>query len=444
MGCASANGFAPPRSTIQTSAFVGDSIPQSHKPIRSSEKGSTALQAALLPNVVTKISPPVRNAILFSTAAVAVYKNRSKFYPGSAPDPAFDEPLPEGQMGCPFVGNLGVIFDSGDKETGPGKFWRKQAAKVTNRKIFKYMFLGKPVIMLSGMKNIKEAFNTEFKRIKTGSSIKNFRKLFGGENLLFITDADRHQYMRRLLGQSMTPEAISKSIPALVTGASQQIDSLKNNPTVEMEQVLTSFTLDVAWRQILGLGLEEDEVRTFERMTDDWVGSIANLRAMLLPGIEKTKSGKAWKYLTEKIERKIDDLERNGPDGSTMSYMVYARDEEDETKRLTRQEIIDNALLLILAGSETAASTLTVAMLALGLNKDAFAKLKEEQTKLVAEKGEELTRSILDRDCPYLDAVIKETMRIKPIAGSGALRFAQETFTIDGKQIPKGYGVTFK
>jgi cytochrome P450 len=451
LGSTSVNGFAPPISAIRsssTSSFViGDRIPGTvaPTPIRPL-KGSSTLKCALLPNVVTKISPPVRNAILFGTAAVAVYKNRRKFYPGSEPDSSFSEPLPEGRLGCPFVGNLGVIFNSGDNESGPGKFFRKQAASVgdANRKIFKYMFFGKPTIMLSGMKNIKEAFNTEFKRIKTGVALKSFSNLFGAENLLFVQDPDRHQYMRRLLGQSMTPEAISNSIPALVTGATKQIDTLKSNPTSEMEQVLTSFTLDVAWRQILGLGLEEDEIETFYKATEDWIGGIVDLKVILLPGYEKTKSGKARKYLVEKIERKIDDLEKNGPDGSTMSYMVYARDEEDETKRLTRQEIIDNALLLILAGSETAASTLTVSMLALGLNKDAFQKLKDEQADLISRKGEELTRPILDKECPYLEAVIKETMRLKPIAGTGALRFAQETFTIDGKQIPKGYGVAFK
>ena len=47
------------------------------------------------------------------------------------------------------------------------------------------------------------------------------------------------------------------------------------------------------------------------------------------------------------------------------------------------------------------------------------------------------------KDCPYLDAVVKETMRIKPLATTGAMRFAQETFVVDGKQIPKGYGVGF-
>jgi cytochrome P450 len=181
-------------------------------------------------------------------------------------------------LGCPLFGNLGVILRQGNAETGPGRFFREQAESVSNRKIFKYMFFGKPVIMLSGMKNVKQAFNTEFKRIKTGSALKNFSKLFGINNLLFITDEKRHQYMRKLLGQSMTPEAISNSLPALITGATKQIDSLKNNSTTEMEEVLTAFTLDVAWRQILGLDLKEDELETFFKATEDWIGGITNLK----------------------------------------------------------------------------------------------------------------------------------------------------------------------
>eukprot|EP00581_Thalassiosira_minuscula_P039987 CAMPEP_0184464176 /NCGR_PEP_ID=MMETSP0740-20130409/56008_1 /TAXON_ID=385413 /ORGANISM="Thalassiosira miniscula, Strain CCMP1093" /LENGTH=100 /DNA_ID=CAMNT_0026838637 /DNA_START=6 /DNA_END=304 /DNA_ORIENTATION=+ len=34
-------------------------------------------------------------------------------------------------------------------------------------------------------------------------------------------------------------------------------------------------------------------------------------------------------------------------------------------------------------------------------------------------------------------------MRVKPFATTGAARFAQETFVVDGKQVPKGYAVGF-
>jgi len=182
----------------------------------------------------------------------------------------------------------------------------------------------------------------------------------------------------------------------------------------------------------------------FYKATQDWIAGVLNPRVLFLPGIKFTKSYKARSYLVSKIEDKLERLERNGPDGSTISAMYFARDEEGESKRLSHAEIIDNALLLILAGSETAASSLTVATLALGLNPKVFQKLKDEQKQLITNYGTtKLSREKLDKDCPYLDAVIKETMRIKPLPSGGPARTVYETLTVDGKQIPKGYGVVF-
>lgn len=101
--------------------------------------------------------------------------------------------------------------------------------------------------------SLHKVFNKEFKLVKTGVLSEELVKLFGGESLLFVTDPDRHQYMRRLVGQSMTPEQINFAMPALMKSANEQMNALKVGDDVEMEKVLTSFTLDVAWRQILGM-----------------------------------------------------------------------------------------------------------------------------------------------------------------------------------------------
>ena len=122
----------------------------------------------------------------------------------------------------------------------------------SNPRIFKYAALGKPAVVISGMANVRRIFNREFKLVKTGVISKEFGKLFGGESLLFVTDPDRHQFLRRLVGQSMTPEQINFAMPALIASATEQIDRLKVGEDFEMEEVLTRFTLDVAWRQILG------------------------------------------------------------------------------------------------------------------------------------------------------------------------------------------------
>lgn len=410
---------------------------------------NSQLKCALLPsavtNVASRLSPPVRNSLILGAAAVAVYKNRRVLYPGSAPDPDFSEPLPEGSLGCPLIGNLSYFAKMGDTATGPGKFFRWRASKYSNPRIWKYSMMGKPTVVLSGMNALKQVFNDEFNGVKTGVISKGFTKLFGGDSLLFVDDAGRHKYLRRLVGSAITPEAVQAAMPMLIKSATEQLDRINVvGEPVEMEKILTSYTLDVAWRVILGLDLHQDECQTFYDAVDDWIGGIVDPRVTMLPGMEKTKAGKALAYLVSKIERKLDSLEGNGPDGSTMSGMYFARDEEDPSKRLTRDEIISNSLLLILAGSETAASTLTVASLALGLHQDVFEKLRDEQTAMLERHPNgEMTRSMLERECPWLDVVIKETMRIKPLAAGGAIRFAQETLIVEGKQIPRGYGVVF-
>lgn len=183
-----------------------------------------------------------------------------------------------------FIHNVIILSDIsfftklGDRESGAGKFYRYQAYRSGSPSLFKYAPLGRPSVLISGMSNVKKGkflcfifshilygvtaltlfslhkvFNKEFKLVKTGVLSEELGKLFGGESLLFVTDPDRHQYMRRLVGQSMTPEQINFAMPALMKSANEQMNALKVGDDVEMEKVLTSFTLDVAWRQILGM-----------------------------------------------------------------------------------------------------------------------------------------------------------------------------------------------
>lgn len=228
--------------------------------LRSGNKsGTTSLQLSPLPSIITnisgKISPQIRNTILIGSAAALLVKNRSKFYPKNlpVPDAAFTEPLPDGSFGCPFFGNIGFFTRMGTVKSGAGEFYRSQVRRVGgNPQVVKYAPLGKPSVMVTGIANVKKVFNKEFKLVKTGVLSDKLTDSFGGDSLLFVTDQERHQFLRRLVGQSMTPEQIDIAMPALMESATRMIDTLKEGEDVEMERVLTSFTLDVAWRQILG------------------------------------------------------------------------------------------------------------------------------------------------------------------------------------------------
>ena len=67
----------------------------------------------------------------------------------------------------------------------------------------------------------------------------------------------------------------------------------------------------------VGLDLKDDEIETFYNAVNDWIGGILNPLQIFNPLKKYSKSRKAFNYLVSKIERKIDSLEENGPDGSS-------------------------------------------------------------------------------------------------------------------------------
>ena len=296
------------------------------------------------------------------------------------------------------------------------------------------------------MDNIKSLFKNEFREDGVGTFMvgANLPVIFGGEMLLYENNSKKHSMLRRLVANAMTPNAIAAAIPDIQERAVVRIDDMlqKNGPVV-MEDAFESFTLDIAWKQILGLDLEEEEVPKFHAAVVDWTKGLSNRFLMLpfkLPGLTRYfKCGRASVYLKGKIEEKIAKLERDGPDSSTLSMLYFSTDEDGT--RLTHDQVVDNSLLMIFAGTETSASTLTCAALFLALHSDAWEKVRAEQEEIVSKYGNDLTAEALE-DSTYLDAVIKETLRIQPIE-TGELRAVRETIIVDGKQLPKGWKALF-
>ena len=277
-----------------------------------------------------------------------------------------------------------------------------------------------------------------------------FKRVFGNKSILYETDKSTHSLLRKLVGTSMTPTELSRAVPSIQAAANSQVDKMLqgssvegNSSIVEMESVCNAFTLDVAWRQILGLDLKnQKEIDEFHMYTKQWLDGLTDPRLMLpfLPGARFIKPVLAKKYLLEKVEQRLSTLDELGTsDGSSLGAIYFATD-NDNGVRLTREQVIDNALILIVAGSETSASTLTMAISLLGRHKDVWTKIKDEQAAVISKFGTNLSKDILDHEMPYLEAVIKETLRLAPVP---AMEFRKmgKTTVIDGMQIPKNYFV---
>ena len=390
----------------------------------------------MLPSLATTtVLPIVRKTIIGVIAALLIANFRRLLWPNSSKDSNVSEPLPPGSFGCPLFGHASFM---GSREFGIGSFFTKMLQKFGDGKIWKYYMLGQPVIVMSGAERLKHILNQEFDTENGVMIGMEESSLLGYHSLLLEKDGSRHGSLRKLVGQALTPAAVKEAFPNIQASAEKQVQRILDAGVVKMEEVCTDFTLDIAWKQILGLKLSEDEIPAFRKAVDNWIGGMASIRVILNIAQESTPSHRARRYLVKIIKERIEDLKRNGPDASTLSGMVFASDEQDASQKLTEQEIIDNSLLLIFAGSETSASTLTVAMQCLGLHPQVWKKLVKEQEMMLEKHGDKITRDALEKECPYLDAVVKEAMRIKPIP-SGVPRKTMTTKVMDGYQIPKGW-----
>uniref|UniRef100_A0A7S1ZR49 Cytochrome P450 n=1 Tax=Trieres chinensis TaxID=1514140 RepID=A0A7S1ZR49_TRICV len=467
-GCA-ITAFAPPMGDVRmprraplphinagpmhVSASWTNPLPRTNRSRRSSLKASplASVSAAAIAAARTVSAPSSILKAVLAFLAIVVAKNRNRiFYPGSLPDSSRAEPLPPGTVGgCPWIGSLGVFRDT-------NRYMSERAAKVVGGaknpppKIWKFFSFGHPVAVVSGSAAVKKLLSHEFKKEQGVSQMIDAGNkemgevLFGTESMSSETsDAKKYHLLQRLVGQALTPESVAKGMPFLQRCAEESVSEMLAQDTIVMNDLLHQFTLDVAWRQIIGLKLgSSEEISSFRSAVSTWMGALTNYFLYAIPTpkwvLKRLSSYKAKMYLNSKIEERINELEKNGPDGTTMSAMVYATDEEDGLTKLTRQQIIDNTCLLLLAGSETSSNTLTNAMFLLGMYPNIWDKLVKEQQGLVEKYGEDLTKDQIDNECPYLDGVVGETMRLIPIS-AGGIRKVDDTLILDGYQIPKGW-----
>jgi cytochrome P450 len=368
---------------------------------------------------------------------------------GTAPDSRYSEySLPPGPFRCPLR-RFGFDVRESTPEGGPGVFFKRQAALLQYPRVWKGLTKTKdPFVVVSGASTIKKVLKLEFDTLISNAVIPFSARIVGTNSIRFANDKKEHLILRKLVGAGSSAEAVREAVPLLQQTAQLQLDHLMESSKTEngnigvvcMEDACHDFTLHVAWRQILGLRLEKQEEPIFLEQTRIWLSGLFDSSAM-------EQSMAAREYLVSLIDNRIKELEQEGPDGSTLSKMLFATDNEqdydDTPRRLTRDQVIDNSLLLILAGSDTSAGTLTAAIFSMGLQPNVWRQVVEEQQELMNRHGSKLDKSQLDQDCPYLDAVVKETMRLFPIIG-GSARATKETVVIDGEyQVPKNWAVLY-
>jgi len=306
---------------------------------------------------------------------------------------------------------------------------------------FTLRFPGFPrLVFFSAPAAVKEIFTADPDDLRAGEANVIIEPLVGRNSLLLL-DGARHHRERRLLMPPFHGERMRLYGNVMRDIAAGVIERWPIGTSFPVHPEMQRITLDVILRAVLGL--EEGPRLTLmrERLTRMITFGNANPR-LGLPFLQIDLGRfNAWGRLMG-LMREIDVLlfeefarrRAAGAEGrdDILTLLLDARDEQGQA--MTDVELRDEMLTLLLAGHETSATTLAWVTHRLVRHPDVLARVRDELARVVG-AGPVAPEHVAQLE--YLDATIKETMRLNPILPAVGRALAQP-IRLGGIDLPAG------
>lgn len=282
------------------------------------------------------------------------------------------------------------------------------------------------IAIFSDPVDIKEIFAADPNQFYAGEGNVILKPVMGKHSVL-VTDGDEHMRARKLLMPAFTGPSMRGYEPLVQSIAKDNVDSWVDGERIVTLDRMNDITLDVILQVVFGVTDEKrlDVLRPkVKRMVDvdTWM-----LFSWAFPKLQALPPWRWYFNNQREVDRllnaEIDERREADLDGRTdvLSRLLQVG-EVDEEKPLTNPELRDQLVTLLLAGHETTASALTWTLHELGRNRELL-----EKATHAADTG----------DNAYLEACLKEAMRLHPVIDFVA-RTLQSDQVVAGRRLPKG------
>jgi cytochrome P450 len=249
-----------------------------------------------------------------------------------------------------------------------------------------------------------------------------------GPNSVLTLDDEPHMRQRKLLLPPFHGERVQRYGELILEMTRKEMESWPVGEPFALRPHTQRITLAVIMRAVFGVH-DEERLERFELLIDDFskrVGVITSfpmLRRNFGPGSPWPRFLRSREALDEFIYEEIR-LRRAEPGheerDDVLSLLMGARDEDGEP--MNDQELRDEMVTVLGAGHETTATGLAWAIERLVRTPTVLAKLRE---------------TLAAGDEEYLGAVVKETLRARPVIVDVA-RKLKAPATIGGYELPAG------
>ncbi|MBL9005169.1 MAG: cytochrome P450 [Myxococcales bacterium] len=309
---------------------------------------------------------------------------------------------------------------------------------IANPDLIREVFLGSPDVFLGGQSN-------------------NMLRPFVGDHSLLVLDGDPHARQRKLLAPAFHGERMLAYGQAMLDLAQAAIDRFALSRPFALHPEMQAITLRVILRTIFGIGdgtatsgqtVAEEQAQSEHlfRLLQTGV-ELASNPLLIFPILQHELFGLSPWGRFKRLARELDDLlraeidrrrQRNEYQGRSdiLSMMMQATDEQGHA--MSFAELRDELVTMLVAGHETTANALgwTVALLLQhpALYDELAQDIESARDAQGALDPEKLAK------LPLLDATIRESLRLRPIAPLVA-RLLAKPLQLAGYDIPAGWVV---
>ena len=276
---------------------------------------------------------------------------------------------------------------------------------------------------------VKTVFTGDPEQLQAGRSNAILRPILGDRSVLLL-DGREHLRQRRLLLPPFHGERMQAYAATMREVAERAVASWPRGREFPAQPAMQAITLEVILRTVFGIegGERVERVGAPLRRVLDATASQPRLLALQLTSSESPRPRSPWgrfnalvaaadRVVYEEVEARRATLEEAGHE-DVLSLLLAARDEEGQP--LTDLELRDELMTLLLAGHETTATALSWTLERLVRHPEALARLYEERRAGGTE---------------YLDATIKESLRLRPVVPAVG-RYLTEPLELGDRTIP--------
>jgi cytochrome P450 len=301
-------------------------------------------------------------------------------------------------------------------------------------------------VMLASPELIKQAFTGDPEQLHAGKANAILEPLVGRHSVLLL-DGKEHLRQRRLLLPPMHGERMHAYAALMAEIASAAIDRMPLGARFPLHPHFQEITLHVILRAVFGLdeGAQMDELAA---LLLDLLKPPPSLMIFIPMAYLQYTDLPLSPYRTflrrrDKVDRALRAIVRTrqaAPDPARtdiLSLLLQARDEEG--RPMTEDELRDELVTMLAAGHETTATALSWVFAFILSNPDVHERLEAELARACSADGTPDPAALVASE--YLDAVIKESLRLRPIVPD-VVRRVEAPMTVAGYEIPVGAFLT--